>query len=175
MVLNKRTEIPCSNIFLDGEKLGQINQFNYIGSLVTSVCRCDKEIKRRTVLAKKAFTEKRTILADKKLSFKLRLKLLKCYVWSILLYGCESWTISPNCRKRLDALEIWCYHKMMRLSWLKKISNEHVLCMVGMERNLLVTIRRRQSRFVGHFVRKGGSEKLVLERTINAKGKRGRQ
>ena len=93
MVLSRRTEIPCSNIFLDGEKLDQINQFNYLGSRVTSDCRRDNEIRRRIVLAKKAFTEKRTIVADKNLSIKLRLRLLKCYVWSTLLYGCESWTI----------------------------------------------------------------------------------
>jgi len=89
-VQSKRTEIPCSNIFLDEEKLDQINQVNYLGSLVTSDCRCEKEIRRRTVLAKKAVTEKRTILIDKKLSIKLRLRLLKHYVWSILVYGCES-------------------------------------------------------------------------------------
>ena len=56
MVLSKNTEIPCSNIFLDREKLDQTNQFNNLGSLVTSDCRCDKEIRRRIVLAKKAFT-----------------------------------------------------------------------------------------------------------------------
>ena len=150
MVLSIRTKIPCSNIFLDGEKLDQINQFNYLGSLITLDCRCDKEIRRRIVLAKKAFTEKRTILADKKLSIKLRLR--------TLLYGCESWTISSNCRKRLDALELWCYRKMMRLSY-----------MVGMERSLLNTIRRRELRFVGHVMRTGGLEKLVLEGKINGR------
>ena len=112
MVLSKNTEIPYSNIFLEGEKLDQVNHFNYLGSLVTSDCRCDREIRRRIVLAKKAFTEKKTILADKKLSIKLRLRLLKCYVWSTLLYGCESWTISSSCRKKLDTLEMWCYRKM---------------------------------------------------------------
>ena len=70
---------------------------------------------------------------------------------------------------------MFCYRKMMRLSSLKKISHEHVLNMVGMERCLLVTIRRRQLRFVGHVVRKGGLEKLVLEGKIDGKRQRGRQ
>ena len=169
MALSKNTEIPCSNIFLDGKKLDQTNQFNYLGSLVTSDYRCDKEIRRRVVLPKKAFTEKKTILADKKLSIKLRLRLLKCYVWSTLLYGCESWTISSSCKKKLDALEMWCYRKMMRVSWVKKISHERLLNMVSRERRLLVAIRRRQLKFVGHVVRKGGWEKLVLEWKINGK------
>ena len=64
---------------------------------------------------------------------------------------------------------------MMRLSWLKKISNERVLYMVGTERSLLVTSRKRQLRFVGHVVRKGGLEKLGLEGKINVKRQRGRQ
>ena len=55
---------------------------------------------------------------------------------------------------------MWCYRKMMRISGVKKISNEPVLDMVGMERRLLVAIRRRQLKFVGHVVRKGGLEKL---------------
>ena len=63
---------------------------------------------------------------------------------------------------------------MMILSWLQKISNECVLYMVGMERSLLVTVRRRQLRFVGH-VRKGGLEKLVLEEKINGERQRGGQ
>ena len=70
---------------------------------------------------------------------------------------------------------MWCHRKMMRLSWLKKISNERLLYMVSMERSLLVTIRSRQLRFVGHVVRKGGLEKLVLEEKINGKRQRGRQ
>ena len=94
MILSRKSDIPRSDNFLDGEKLEQTNQFDYLGSLVTSDCRCDKEIRRRIVLAKKAFTDKKNKLTDKKLNIKLRIRLLKCYVWSTLLYGCESWTIS---------------------------------------------------------------------------------
>ena len=59
MVLSKKSDIPSSDIFLDGEKVEQTNQFDYLGSLVTSDCRCDKEIRGRIVLAKKAFIEKK--------------------------------------------------------------------------------------------------------------------
>ena len=172
MVLSKKSDIPSSDIFLDGEKLEQTNQFDYLGSLVTSDCRCDKEI-RRIVLVKKAFTEKKSTLADRKLNIKLRTRLLKCYVWSVLLYGCESWTISSSCRKKLEAVEMWCYRRMMQMLWVKRISNEQILEMVGMERSLVMTIRKRQLRFVGHVGRKGGLEKLVPEGKI--KGKRQRR
>ena len=175
MVLSKKSDIPSSDIFLDGEKLEQINQFDYLGSLVISDCRCDKEIRRRIVLAKKAFIEKKSILADKKLNIKLRTRLLKCYVWSVLLYVCESWTISSSCRKKLEAVEMWCYRRMMRMSWVKRISNEQILEMVGMERSLVMTIRKRQLKFVGHVERKGELKKLVLEGKIKGKRQRGRK
>ena len=97
MVFSEKIETPCSNIFLDGQKLEQTRQFDYLGSLITSDCRCEKEIRRRIVLAKKAFTEKRSILTDKPLKIALRIRLLKCFVWSTLLYGCESWTINKSC------------------------------------------------------------------------------
>ena len=153
MVLSKRTKIPCSNIFQDREKLDQINQFNYLG----------KEIRRRIALAKKALQRREPFLQK------------RSYVRSTLLNGCESWTTRSNCRKRLEALEIWHYHKMTRSSWFNKISNECVLYIMGMERSLLVTIRRRQLRFVGHVVRKVGLEKLVLIGKINGKRQRGAQ
>ena len=84
MVLSKKSDIPSSDIFLDGVKLEQTNQFDYLGGLVTSDCR------RRIVLAKKAFIEKKSILADKKLNIKLQTRLLKCYVWSVLLYAAKA-------------------------------------------------------------------------------------
>ena len=175
MVLSTNTETPQSDIFLDGEKLEQTNQFDYLGSMVTSDCRCVREIKRRIALAKKAFMEKKAILADKKLNIMLRLRLLKCYVWSTLLYGCESWTMNSNCKQKLEAMEMWCYRRMMRISWVKKISNKCVLKIVGMERDLLVTIRKRQLKFVGHIMRKGGLEKLVLEGKVAGTRQRGRR
>ena len=172
MVLSKRSDIPRSDVLLDGERLEQTNQFDYLGSLVTSDCKCNKEI-RRIVLAKKAFTEKKVILADKKLHIKLRIRLLKYYVWSVLLYGCESWTISSNCRKKLEAVERWCYRRLTRISWVKKISNEQILDVVGMERSLVITNKERHLRFVEHVERKRCLEKLVLEGKIKGEKAKG--
>ena len=86
-VLSKKTETPQSDIYLDGVKLEQKIHFEYLGSLVTSDCRCDKETRRRIAIAKKAFAEKKSIPADTKLKTELRLRFLKCCVWSTLLYG----------------------------------------------------------------------------------------
>jgi len=175
MVMSKKSEVPKSKIFLNGEILEQTDHFDYLGSIVTSDCRSEKEIRRRIVLAKKAFMEKKNIFADKKLSMDLKTRLLKCYVWSTLLYGCEGWTLSSSSEKKLEAAEMWLYRRMMRISWIKKVSNEKVLQMVKKERSLLRTIRKRQLKFVGHVIRKEGLEKLILEGKIEGKRQRGRQ
>ena len=72
-------------------------------------------------------------------------------------------------------MEMCCFRRMMRISWVKRISNECVLEMIGMPRSLMVTIKRRQLKFVGHVVRKGGFQKLVLEGKINGKRQPGRR
>ena len=106
MVVSKKKDNPKVKIYINNEELEQIEQFNYLGSLITSDCRCDSEIKRRIAMAKKSFVDKKNILTDKKLHMNLKLKFLKCYVLSTLLYGCESWTISETIKKKLEATEM---------------------------------------------------------------------
>ena len=87
------------------------------------------------------------------MGIKTRVRLMKCYVWSGLLYGCETWTISKGMRKRLEAAEMWFYRRMMRIPWTARITNEEVLERVGVGRSLIGTIRKRQLSFLGHILR----------------------
>ena len=106
----------------------------------------------------------------------VRKRLLKWYIWSVLLYGCESWIIYKNMEQKLKATEMWFWRKMTRISCTEKLTNEVVLEKVGSERQLLTTIRRRQWRFVGHDLRiEGGIEKNILEAEMTGKRARGRQ
>ena len=100
----------------------------------------------------------------------MRKRLLKCYIWSVVLYGCESWTINQNMEQKLKATEMWFWRKMMmRILWTEKLTNEVVLEKVRSERQLLTTIRR-QWRFVGHELkREGGIEKNILEAEMTGK------
>ena len=156
MVLSKKSDIPRREIFLDGERLGQMDPFDYLGNLITSDCQCEKEIQRRVGSCQEGFHREKSILTDKKLNIILRLRLLKRYPWSTLLYGYGSWAISTKCRKKLEAVDMWCYQEMMRISWTKRILNEKVLDNVGVQRQLMVTVRQRHLRFARHVVRKGG-------------------
>ena len=112
--------MPRYKVKLNDVQLEQVENFDYLGSLLTTVCRCEKEIKKRIILAKKAFINKRNILTNKSISTKLKKRFIKTYVWSILLYGCESWTLNKTTESILVATEMWCWRRMLRISWAKK-------------------------------------------------------
>jgi len=102
-----------------------------------------------------------------------KLRLLKCYVRSTLLYGCESWTVSQRMKSKLEATEMWFLRRMLRIAWTDKVSNEEVLQRANTSRNLLKVIVNRQIRFVGHIMRKSQSEAIALTGMIEGKTARG--
>ena len=102
-------------------------------------------------------------------------RILRTYVWSILLYGCESWTITNSITKKLEATEMWFFRRILKISWTEKKSNQEVLEMANKERSLMKTIRKRQMKFMGHVYRKGGMEQLSMTGKIEGKRSRGRQ
>ena len=93
-----------------------------------------------------------TILKNRNISFSTKLRVLKTYVWSILLYGCETWTITAETKKNLEAAEMWFYRRMVRISWKEKRINESILEETNHERSIN-TIRKRQLKFLGHICR----------------------
>jgi len=103
------------------------------------------------------------------------MRLLKCYVWSTLLYGCESWTISKRMESQLEAAEMWFLRRMLRIAWTDKVSNDQVLQRANTSRNLLKVIVSRQIRFVGHVMRKNQLEAIALTGMTEGKQARGRQ
>ena len=107
MVMTKGKERVRCELNLNGERIKQVDQFCYLGSWITADVRCEREIKYRIEEAKRAFNEMRTLFKNRNLSLESRKRMVKTYVWSILLYGCETWTISRGMEKRLEAAEMW--------------------------------------------------------------------
>ena len=97
------------------------------------------------------------------------------YVWSTLLYGCESWTINKAAQKKLEAMEMWMWRRMLRIAWTQRKTNVEVLSMAGTQRELIKNIRRRQLKFLGHIVRAEELEYDVLTGMVEGKRARGRQ
>ena len=95
-------------------------------------------------------------------------------MWSTLLYGAETWTLTKATTKNIEAFEMWVYRKMLKISYTEHKSNDEVLKLMKMERQLVKTIVKRKCEYFGHFIRRDGLQRLLLEGKINGKRGRGR-
>ena len=144
MVISKQSDIPVCNILCKGERIKQVDTFKYFGFTITPDARCDTEIKKRIDLSKDTFTKMKSIFTNRNIKAYTKINTLKAYIWSILLYGCECWTLTKDLERRLEAAEMWYTRRTMRTPWTEKKSNEVVMEMAGYKRSLLKTIRKRQ-------------------------------
>jgi hypothetical protein len=97
------------------------------------------------------------------------LKLMKCYVWSIALYGAETWTLQAVEQKHLESFEIWCWRRMKKISWTDHVRNKEVLLRVKKQRNILHEICKRKVKWIGHIL----CRNCLLQRVIEGKIKGG--
>ena len=171
MVISKRSPMVC-NINIGMENIKQVAKFDYLGCSITEDGRCESEIKRRIGIAKNAFRKMGNLITNRHISISTKIRAIRTYVWSTLLYGCETWTINKEMEGRLEAMEMWCWRRMLRVSWTEKRTNGSILDEIDKERELLENIRRRQLRFLGHVIRRDQLENLSL--TGRVEGSRGR-
>jgi hypothetical protein len=129
-----------------------VEPFKYLGCILTNDGRCTSEIKCRIAMAKAAFNKKRTLFIST-LDLELRKKLVKCYIWSMALYGAETWTLRTIDQKHLGSFEMWCWRRMEKISWTDHVRKEEVLLRVKEQRNILHEIRKRKANRIGHILR----------------------
>ena len=96
----------------------------------------------------------------------LRKKIIKCYIWSMALYGAETWTLWAVDQKYLESFEIWCWRRMEKISWTDHVRNEEVLLRINEKRNILHEIRKRKANWIGHILRRNCLLKQVIEGKI---------
>src|SRR5678816_2627402 len=160
-------------IIINGEEVEQVKSFCYLGSMITTDARCQNEVKRRIALGKDAFMKRGELLRGG-LNKSLKKRLVKTLVWSVALYGSETWTIRKEEIKKLEAFEMWIWRRMEKVSWTKHITNDEVLQMVDEKRSLITTIRERQKNWVGHILRGDSLLKEIIEGRMEGKRGRGR-
>ncbi|GFN73579.1 endonuclease-reverse transcriptase [Plakobranchus ocellatus] len=174
MVISKQSDVPECNISCKEGRIKQVRTFKYLGFTITPDARCDTEIQRIIALSKDTFIKMKSIFADRDISLSTKIRTMKVYIRSILLYGCECWTLTKDLEKRLEAAEMWCVSRIMRTSWTKSISNEEEMEMDGYKRSLLKTIRERQLQFWEHINSADGIETQILYGEIYGTRSRGK-
>ena len=175
MGITKRNELLPVNVTMEGVQITQSRKFRYLGSLISEDGRCDTEIMTRIAISKSNFGKMRNLLTNLGLSIELRVRVLKTYIWSVLLYGCESWTINATMRRKLEAAEMWMLRRMLRVPWTARMTNQEVMRRAGVTRLLMTTIRQRQLGYIGHLLRGRSLGKDCLLGMIDGRRARGRQ
>uniref|UniRef100_A0A8D8LDN3 Endonuclease-reverse transcriptase n=1 Tax=Cacopsylla melanoneura TaxID=428564 RepID=A0A8D8LDN3_9HEMI len=115
------------------------------------------------------------VLCSRSLSLALRLRLARCYIFSILLYGAESWTLTSTLLKKIEAFEMWVYRRMLRVSWVDKVTNIEILNRFRKTVEIVNTIKTRKLQYLGHISRHP-ERYSILHTVLKGKpaGRRGR-
>jgi len=176
MVISRSELVPKARLLIDGTEVEQVKSFVYLGQLISEDGRSDNEIKKRIHLAKMAFLNMKKILINQDISGRTKFRLLKCYIWSLFLYGSETWTTKKSTEAKIEAFEMWCYRRMERVSWKEMKTNEEVLRDIGMkEKCLLKMIKKRKLAYYGHIRRHNTLQKTILEGSVSGRRGRGRR
>ena len=173
MVISK-TEGKTVEIEIGQQKVEQVQQFMYLGAVITEDGRCEKDIRCRIGMAKQAFFRRKTILCSN-LDIGLRVRLAKTLVWPVMMYGSEVWTLRKEDKRRIEAFEMWVWRRMMKVSWTERKTNEEVIGMVRQSRHLLEAILNRKKNWMGHVLRSNGLMLEVMEARMEGKRGRGRK
>ena len=104
-----------------------VTDFIFLGSKITADGACSHEIKRRLLLGTKAMTNIDSVLKSKDITLPTKVCLVKAMVFPVVMYGCESWTIEKAEHRRIDAFELWCWRKLLRVPWTARRSNQSIL------------------------------------------------
>ena len=141
MVISRKKPVPNISISVEGKPIQQVDRMVYPGYMATEDGKCDKEIKRGIGIARTAFEGMAKILTSRNIITELRLRIAKCYIWSTLLYGAETWTLTKVTSDKLETFEMWIYRRMLRISLKGHKTSGEVLHKMKTKRSLLNTIK----------------------------------
>ena len=126
------------------------------------------------MIARTTITHFRTLLSCRGINLKTRLRAIKCYIWSTLFYGSETWTVTKSLLSRIDAFEMWVYRRVLKISWTEKITNEEVLRRMGTDREIVRQFKTRKLKYLGHLIRHKTTQLQLIEGKIEGIRSRGR-
>ena len=166
---------PIISWQIDGETKETVSDFIFLGSKITADGDCSHEIKRHLLLGRKTMTNLDSMLKSRDITLPTNVCLVKAMVFPVVMYGCESWTIKKAECRRIDAFELWCWRRLLRVPWTARVFNQSILKEISPEYTLEGLMLKLKLQYFGHLMRRTDSlEKTLMLGKIEG-GRRGQQ
>ena len=143
---------PITSRQIVGETMETATDFIFLGSKITADGKCSHEIKRRLLLGRKAMANLDNIFKSRDITLSTKVRLVKAMVFPGVMYGCESWAIKKVERRRNDVFELWCWRRLLRITWTARRSNHSILKKINPENLLEELMLRRDLQYFGHLM-----------------------
>ena len=167
---------PITSWQIDGETVETVADFILGGSKITADGDCSHEIKRCLFLGRKVMTNLDSILKSRDITLPTKVRLVKAVVFPVVMYGCESWTVKKAECQKIDAFELWCWRRLLRVPWTTRRSNQSILKEISPEYSLEGLMLKLKLQYFGHLMRRVDSfEKTLMLGKIEGRRRRRRQ
>ena len=167
---------PITSWEIDGETVETVADFIFWGSRITADGDYSHEIKRPLLLGRKVMTNLDSILKSRDITLPTKVRLVKAMVFPVVMYGCESWTIDKAEHERIDAFELWCWRRLLRVPWTARRSNQSILKDTSPGCSLEGLMLRLKLQYFGHLMQRVDSlEKTLMLGGIGGRRRRGQQ
>ena len=167
---------PITSLEIDGETVGTVSDFIFLGSKITADGECSHEIKRCLLLGRKVMTNLDSILKSRDITLLTKVQLVKAIVFPVDMYGCESWTVKKVEPGRIDAFELWCWRRLLRVPWIAKRSKQSILKEISPGCSLDGLMLKLKLQHFDHLMQIADSfEKTLMLGKIEGRRRRGRQ
>ena len=146
------TSSPMISWQIDGERMQTVTDFIVLGSKITADGDCSHEIRRCLLLGIKAMTNLNRILKSRDITLPAKVPLVKAMFFPVVMHGCESWTIKKGERQKIDAFELWCWRRLLRVPWTARRSNQSILKKISLEYSLEGMMLKLKLQYFGHLM-----------------------
>ena len=167
---------PTTSWEIDGETVETVSDFIFGGSKITADGDCSHEIKRRLILGRKVMTNLDSLFKSRDITLPTKVRLVKAMVFPVVMYGCESWTVKKAECRRIDAFELWCWRRLLRVPWTARRSNQSILKDISPGCSLEGMMLKLKLQYFGHLMQRLDSlEKTLMLGGVGGRRRRGRQ
>ena len=165
---------PITSWKIDGETVEIVSDCIFLGSKITADGDCSHEIKRCLLLGRKVMTNLDGIIKSRDITLPTKVHLVKAMIFSVVMYGCESWTGKKAERQRIDAFELWCWRRLLRVPWIATRSNQSILKEINPGISLEGMMLKLKLQYFGHLMQRVDSlEKSLMLGEIGGRRRRG--